>query len=415
MSPHKRSNTARTGLIGVIIVAAVVLVSVNFERIASAISSSVTYTAYFGDTGGLETGDKVFLSGVHVGDVEDIALDGDKVEIKFGVDGPPLGVDTELAIKTLTVLGRKFLDVTPRGDKELSSNQPIPIEHTSTPYLLTDALGDLSTTVSRLDTDQVTNALDTLSQTLDQTAPNLSAALSGVSRLSDTVGMRDQMVKDLFHNAESLTKVLGDRSQQITKLLLDSNTLFGALDHRRQAIDTLLVNLSAVTAQVASLVDDNEEQLRPVLDQLNSVTELLNQRKDDVKRAILPASQYATSLGESVASGPFYKAYVMNLLPGQFLQPFIDAAFAEKVIDPGTLNGQSTFPVTCGDNVAPGATSPGRTQPVPNPSACPVQPGSALQPQSPASQPALPGLPPLPTLPALPALPGLPPLPGLGG
>ena len=409
MSPQKKSNTARTGLIGVIIVAALVLVSVNFERIASAFSSSVTYTAYFGDTGGLETGDKVFLAGVHVGDVEGVALDGDKVEIKFGVDGPALGVDTELAIKTLTVLGRKFLDVTPRGDKELPEGEPIPIEQTSTPYLLTDALGDLSTTVSRLDTDQVTNALDTLSQTLDQTAPNLSAALSGVSRLSDTVGTRDHMVKDLFHNAESLTTVLGDRSQQINKLLLDSNTLFGALDHRRQAIDTLLVNLSAVTAQVASLVDDNEGQLRPVLDQLNSVTELLNQRKDDVKRAILPASQYATSLGESVASGPFYKAYVMNLLPGQFLQPFIDAAFAEKGIDPGTLNGKSTFPVTCGDNVAPGAIPPGQTQPVPNPSDCPVQPGSALQPQSPASQHALPGLP------ALPALPGLPPLPGLGG
>jgi hypothetical protein len=34
------------------------------------------------------------------------------------------------------------------------------------------------------------------------------------------------------------------------------------------------------------------------------------------------------SLGESVGSGPFFKAYVANLLPGQFVQPFIDAAFS---------------------------------------------------------------------------------------
>lgn len=408
VSRTQKSTTVRTGLIGVLVIAALVLVSVNFDRVSSLLSSSVTYTAYFGDTGGLETGDKVFLAGVHVGDIKDIELEGDKVRIEFGVDGTELGVSSEVSIKTLTVLGRKFLQVTPKGEKKLSPDQSIPLERTSTPYLLTDALGDLTTTVSDLDTTQVTNALDTLSQTLDRTAPNLSAALDGVSRLSDSVGTRDQMVKDLFHNAESLTKVLGGRSEQINKLLLDGNTLFAALDQRKQAIDTLLVNLSAVTAQVAALVDDNEAQLRPVLDQLNSVTALLNDRKSDVKNAILPASQYITSLGESVASGPFFKAYIMNLLPGQFIQPFIEAAFREEGIDPGTLNGQNQFPVTCGNNAAPGITPPGHTSPLPDPSTCPVQPDDSAIPTATA-----PGL---PALPDLPPLPGLPPLlPGLGG
>jgi phospholipid/cholesterol/gamma-HCH transport system substrate-binding protein len=35
-----------------------------------------------------------------------------------------------------------------------------------------------------------------------------------------------------------------------------------------------------------------------------------------------------------VASGPFFKTYVANLLPGQFLQPFIDAAFSDLGLDP---------------------------------------------------------------------------------
>ncbi len=43
------------------------------------------------------------------------------------------------------------------------------------------------------------------------------------------------------------------------------------------------------------------------------------------------------SLGESVASGPFFKAYLANLLPGQFLQPFIDAAFSDLGLDPNVL------------------------------------------------------------------------------
>ena len=43
------------------------------------------------------------------------------------------------------------------------------------------------------------------------------------------------------------------------------------------------------------------------------------------------------SLGEAVASGPFFKAYLANLLPGQFVQPFIDAAFSDLGLDPHTL------------------------------------------------------------------------------
>ena len=43
------------------------------------------------------------------------------------------------------------------------------------------------------------------------------------------------------------------------------------------------------------------------------------------------------SLGESVSSGPFFKTYVANLLPGQFVQPFIDAAFSDLGLDPNVL------------------------------------------------------------------------------
>jgi phospholipid/cholesterol/gamma-HCH transport system substrate-binding protein len=38
-----------------------------------------------------------------------------------------------------------------------------------------------------------------------------------------------------------------------------------------------------------------------------------------------------------VASGPFFKAYITNLLPGQFVQPFVDAAFSDLGLDPNVL------------------------------------------------------------------------------
>jgi phospholipid/cholesterol/gamma-HCH transport system substrate-binding protein len=53
------------------------------------------------------------------------------------------------------------------------------------------------------------------------------------------------------------------------------------------------------------------------------------------------------SFGEALSSGPFFKAYVANLLPGQFVQPFVDAAFSDLGLDPNVLlPSQRTDPQT---------------------------------------------------------------------
>ena len=43
------------------------------------------------------------------------------------------------------------------------------------------------------------------------------------------------------------------------------------------------------------------------------------------------------SFGEVLGAGPFFKASLVNLAPGQFSQPFIDAAFSDLGLDPNTM------------------------------------------------------------------------------
>ena len=43
------------------------------------------------------------------------------------------------------------------------------------------------------------------------------------------------------------------------------------------------------------------------------------------------------SFGEVLGAGPFFKASLVNLAPGQFAQPFIDAAFSDLGLDPNVL------------------------------------------------------------------------------
>ena len=145
--------------------------------------------------------------GLSVGRVSGIHLEGTKVLVDFTVhDGVELGDRTEAAIKTETVLGTKFLEVTPRGDGTLTGT--IPLERTKSPYDLPDALGDLTTTISALDTTQLSSALTTLADTFKDTPPELKIALDGVARFSDTLNNRDDKLRNLLANANKVTAVL---------------------------------------------------------------------------------------------------------------------------------------------------------------------------------------------------------------
>ncbi len=124
-------------------------------------------------------------------------------------------------------------------------------------------------------------------------------------------------LRNLLSNANNVAGVLGRRSQQIATLVSNSNALLVALLQERDSIDALMTSLTAVSHQISGLVDDNRTQLKPALDKLNGVLEILDNRKEDLQRTLPKFKRYAMSFGEVLGSGPFFKAYVANLVPGQ--------------------------------------------------------------------------------------------------
>jgi phospholipid/cholesterol/gamma-HCH transport system substrate-binding protein len=123
--------------------------------------------------------------------------------------------------------------------------------------------------------------------------------------------------------------------------------LLAQLQTQSAALDQIWGNISAVSRQLKGFITENRQQLRPALDKLNGVLAIVDDRKERVRQAIKLLNSYAMSLGESVSSGPFFKAYVVNLFPGQFVQPFVDAAFSDLGLDPSTLlPSQLTDPQT---------------------------------------------------------------------
>ena len=349
IKPLAERNRVTVGVVGILIVVALVIAVFSYDKIPF-INGKSDYSAYFTEAGGIKSGSDVRVSGLSVGRVSSVKLEGTKVKVSFTVDDDvALGDRTEASIKTETVLGTKMLEITPRGDGKLTGT--IPVERTRSPYDLPTALGDLTSTISALDTTKLSSALTTLADTFKDTPPDLKAALQGVAQFSSTLDDRDAKLRNLLANANKVTAVLAKRSDQIASLVVNANALLAELLTQRKSVDALMTNLTAASRQISAVIGDNRTQLKPALDKLNGVLGILDNRKQELQRTFWLLRRYAMSFGEVLGSGPFFKASLVNLAPGQFVQPFTDAAFSDLGLDPSVLLPSQL--------VDPGAGQPG--------------------------------------------------------
>jgi phospholipid/cholesterol/gamma-HCH transport system substrate-binding protein len=377
-------NRVRIGAMAIVVAALVLAVGQSFSSVPM-LFARAHYYGQFTDTGGLSKGDAVRIAGKDVGTVEDVAIDGNHVVMRFTIGSHTIGTESRLAIKTETILGKKVLEVQPRGDHKLHPNGVLPLGQSTTPYQIYDAFFDVTKAAAGWNIDTVKQSLKVLSQTVTQTSPHLSAALDAVGRFSGTLGKRDDQLTHLVAQARQVAAVLGDRGAQIDRLFVDAQSLLAAVNQRRRDVDALLGNVAAFSTQLHGLIDDNPK-LNRLLEQLHTVTDVLVQHKNDLVAVLTNLRNYTAALSEAVSSGPYFKVMIANLLPYQILQPWVDAAFKKRGIDPEDFWRSAglpafRFPDPNGTRLPNGAPPPAP----PVREGTPDHPGPAVAPGSPCS------------------------------
>ena len=324
MKMFRERNPRPLGAIVLVSLVALVAFVLNINNLVATFGEH--YTAELGEAAGIKQGDPVMVSGLKVGRVSSVELGGEGVLVEFTITtgGIHLGSETIARVGLATVLGDKSLVVESQGEGTMAVGATIPIERTTSPYDVAAALGDLTTEAGRLDVDQVVQALDAVSATLEGSGPELRAAIDGIGRISQTVASRDASLRSLLAHTDDFAGVLADRSQDLVELVHAGNLILAELVQRRQDLEQLLGNVTSMARQLNGLVADNRDGLRATLTELDRVIALLRANEANVSQAIRGLSDYATGLGEVVSSGPFFAAYLQNLLPGNLFPPVVE-------------------------------------------------------------------------------------------
>lgn len=336
MLKYRGAQLIRSGFIGLTLIVLIITVGLQTQRLWT-MATSIRHKALFLEAGGLAPGNDVKVSGVKVGTVSDVSLQQGKALVTFTVNGKVrLGSDTTAHIRTGTLLGQRVLTLESNGEGRLRNTDVIPVSRTGSPYSLTDALGEFAGNTRDTDTAALNQSLNTLSATIERVAPQLSPTFDGISRISKALNERNASLSGLLKSAADVTGILSQRSQQVNALILNGNELLGVLQDRQYAIVTLLANTSALSQQLSNLVADNEAELAPALEKLNSVTAMLQRNNDNIAKAMAGLAKFQLTQAEAVNNGFYYNAFVANLSPAQTLQPFFDYALGfRRGVDAG--------------------------------------------------------------------------------
>lgn len=324
-----RSEDARIRRLGVMTLVLLVLVSAATFNLGKFPGFKGTaYYAEFSDASGIHKGNIVQVGGIRVGRVSDVTLSGDRVKVKFELDGGvDFGKESTASIEVLNLLGEKYLDLQPVGKGQLASGGTIPVERTESAYDIVGVFSDLTNTTEEINTVDLSKALDTVADTLDVAAPEIQASFDGIARLSRSVASRDAEIQTLFESSKEVTKVLSDRSEDIVKLMESSDLVFQELTKRKDAVHELLVNARSMATELRGLVKDNEKQIGPALKEVDGLVSFLVSKKKKLKETLEALGPYVSILSNIIGTGPWFDAYASNLLAlptGEFLPGFVE-------------------------------------------------------------------------------------------
>ncbi|KLO31409.1 mammalian cell entry protein [Mycolicibacter heraklionensis] len=251
--PIEGYNPIWVGTVSVAVMALVIMAIVGIGKLSL---GRTGYRAEFAQAAQLSPGDQVTVAGIEVGTVKDVALSGDRITVKFTVgNGVRLGDASRAAIKLTTLLGRRYLELSPAGAGELPS-RTITLANTSVPYNLQATLADATTTFEQVDADRIAESMAEMSNGLSGVPEALPEALRNVQSLAAVISARRDQIGSLLKNVDTITRVIRDQKADLGALVIQGRDLLQTVNARQASLHRLLEGTTVLVDTLKTIFDD---------------------------------------------------------------------------------------------------------------------------------------------------------------
>ncbi|AZG45828.1 MCE family protein [Gordonia insulae] len=307
-------------IIGVVALATIVVVALGLIQFSSSGIGKHTVRAQFAQAAGVSAGDSVSVAGVPVGTVTDTELDRTQVIVTMEVgEDVALGPDTRASIKLTTLLGSRYIELSPAGNGSLPDDV-ITLTHTAVPYDLQQVMQNATTTFEQVDAAQIGRSMTTLSRQLDGTPQLIPQVLTNVTTLSAVLADRRDQIGSLLTSTQKLTAVIRRQQDGLGQLMTQGREMLRALLTRKIMIDRLLDATTVLATQLRRIVVDDRAGLDRLVTNLDGLLDSLR-RNDALLRNTLevlpiPVRNFANATGTgnetdfSAPAGPLIDSWM---------------------------------------------------------------------------------------------------------
>lgn len=236
----------------------VVCTLIVLTALRSPVSGAIArYGAEFSDVSGLYVGDHVRISGVQVGKVEAIRLEGRNARVDFTAQADhPLFTNTVAAVRYQTLVGQRYVELVQpaQPDAQLPNSGTIP----------------LGQTIPSFDVAKLFNGFQPIFQTLDPAQFNLLG-----ENLLRLIQGDESGIGPFLHHLDVIAKLAVDRQAVITVMIRNLSAISQDLGGKSQQLFHLIAQLNDVLARFASVGEQFRATLDTQLPGLRSTVHLL--------------------------------------------------------------------------------------------------------------------------------------------
>lgn len=258
---------------------------------------------------GLEPGDDVRVAGLRVGEVRAVEADRDQVEVTFALDEAPpdLGVteDSRVEVKLLSILGQRFLALSPGRGAALADGATIAVEHAVDSYTIERFWLESTPQVESLDLRRIQQAVDVLATDLEVTPDALRDAVDGIAGVSAMVTGREQQIDNLLSSTRAVTSLVLEQTDELDRVMTNGTAVMLMIQQRKETLRVLLRDAHRFVTGLSAVVRQSAPQLAPALRDLRTVLKVLQQHRAELDRTMALAGPTMRVFTNATGDGPW--------------------------------------------------------------------------------------------------------------
>ncbi len=282
---------------------------------------SRTYAARFTDATGVLKGDRVRVSGVEVGSVQDVRLvsagDGRKhALVEFSVrDDVPVLDSAHLQLRFENIVGQRYLAIEekPNSGKQVPPGTVFELDQTSPALNLTELFNGFQPLLRALNPEQMNSLSYQIVRAFQGEAASISGLLRDTASLTQTLANKDEVIGRLVTNLNDVLQTVDDRDDELTALIVQFRDLMEGLSDDRKTIAIELPKLEQLLAESSDFVHDVRPSLASTLDALSKVAHQLGIDQRVFAQSLQEIPRKMRMMARTGSYGSFFNFYVCGL------------------------------------------------------------------------------------------------------